>query len=666
MNKSFSLRLAMNNIKNNRKFYLPYFLASVGIIAMFYIICFLSVNRGVMEMSESLAFVMVLGVLVMGIFSFIFLFYTNSFLMKRRKKEIGLYNILGMEKKHIGKILAIENVVISISSILAGLICGILFSKLVYLFLSWAFGMEPPFGIEVSTKAITTTLILFGVLFVLTMIVNQMSIHLAKPIELLYGGNVGEKEPKTKWLLTVVGVICLGTGYYIAITTESPLSALFMFFIAVVLVIIGTYCLFTAGSVAILKALKKNKKFYYKPANFTAISGLIYRMKQNAVGLANICILSTMVLVMVSGTVSLYAGMRDIVENNVPGDVTIHVGYGEDGLDREKVVSLAEETIAEDGLEIKNMRDYAYLAFMTKKTGNGYEMNTNNVYDTSGGSMFTVVTADEYKHLTGKQLNLTSGQTAVYSDGEELPEQFALEDLNFSVKERIDAFTPDNGQTESVAKLYRLDVYAIVVSSEQELQEIYQKQKEEYGELSSEIRYQLAINLSGSDQQKTDCTYHIFDKLLAAYERESNSISAESRQELEFVYRGLTGGFLFLGIFLGIVFTFAAALIIYYKQISEGYYDKDKFEIMQKVGMSKTEVKRTIKKQVLLVFFIPLIMAGIHVIAAFKMITRLLLVFSMTNVSLFALCTVVTFLLFAVIYAIVYAVTAREYYKIVG
>ncbi len=284
-------------------------------------------------MSAALAMIMSFGVVVMGIFAFIFLFYTNSFLLKRRKKEIGLYNILGMEKKHIGKILIIENVVISLSSIILGLLCGILFSKLVHLFLSWVFGVEPPFGIEISWFAVIITLALFGVLFVLTMIANLMSIHLAKPIELLYGGNVGEKEPRTKWLLAIIGIICLGIGYYIAITTESPLTAIMLFFVAVVLVIVGTYCLFTAGSVAILKTLKKNRKFYYKPGNFTAVSGLIYRMKQNAVGLANICILSTMVLVMVSGTVSLYAGMNDVLDGRYAGDVVVSVTPHDGGAD---------------------------------------------------------------------------------------------------------------------------------------------------------------------------------------------------------------------------------------------------------------------------------------------------------------------------------------------
>ncbi len=663
MNKSISLRLAMTNIKNNRKFYLPYFLASVGIVAMFYIICFLAASPGVAAMSDSLSIIMGLGVFVMGLFSFIFLFYTNSFLMKRRKKEIGLYNILGMEKKHIGKILAIENTAVSLCSIAAGLACGILFSKLIYLFLSWAFGTKPPFGIEISPEAVLITLVLFGILFVMTMISNQMSIHLAKPIELLYGGNTGEKEPKIKWLLTMLGVVFLGAGYYIAITTESPLTALLWFFVAVVLVILGTYCLFIAGSIAVLKALKKNKKFYYKPANFTAVSGLIYRMKQNAVGLANICILSTMVLVMVSGTVSLYAGMQDIINNLIPGDVNVTVSYDRTDLDRDKIESIFEETAAENGLKISKVESWQSLSFVTEKSGTRYELSANDA-ENGSGTMFVVVSAAEYERITGKKLRLAKDQTAVYSEGETLPERFSLGNMSFRMKKQVDQFFLNEGEMEYMRSAFDIGIHYLVVSDDQVLQEIYQEQKAIYGDAASDIQCCFAADLTGPDQQRIDCAYRIFERV--SDQGLDGSIEIESRQETAYQYRGLTGGFLFLGIFLGIVFTFAAALIIYYKQISEGYYDKDKFEIMQKVGMSKIEVKKTIRKQVLMVFFAPLIMAGIHVIAAFRMISQLLLVFGMTNVPLFALCTVVTFLVFAVIYAVVYAVTAREYYKIVG
>lgn len=662
MGRFFSLKLAGNNIKNNRKFYLPYFLASVGIIAMFYIICFLATSEDIAAMSATLGAIMGIGVFVIGFFAVIFLFYINSFLMKRRKKEIGLYNILGMEKRHIGKILMIENLLVSFTAIIVGLFSGILFSKLIHLFLTWVFGEKPPFGIAISGQAMVITLVLFGVLFFLTMMVSQMSIRLAKPIELLRGSEVGEREPKTKGLLAAAGALCLGAGYYIAITTESPLTAIALFFVAVILVIIGTYCLFTAGSIAVLKALKKNKKFYYKPANFTAVSGLIYRMKQNAVGLASICILSTMVLVMVSGTVSLYAGMNDVIDNIIPGDAAVMViEQEEEPLDKEALSALAEETAEKMDLKVTGMKGTEYLTFVTARDGDAFALTTGNYANMDTGSIFDVITAEEYQRQTGKPIALAKDEAAVYTRGAALPDTFTIGDIALRVKERPDRFLT-LGDSES----YMMDIHYLVVADDDVLQALYAQQKEAYGANASNIQYDLSIELDNKGEKSRDYTTALMDELhnrdLGGYE----SLYAQSRYEISEGYHGLVGGFLFLGIFLGIVFTFAAALIIYYKQISEGYYDKDKFEIMQKVGMSKAEVKGTIRRQVLMVFFLPLIMAGIHILAAFKMITRLLLIFSMYNVPLFALCTLGTFLVFAVIYALVYAVTAREYYKIVG
>ena len=660
MSRFFSLRLALNNIKNNRKFYLPYTLAAVGIIAMFYIICYLAMNPGVSEMSSSLSVIMGFGVFVMALFSFIFLFYTNSFLMKRRKKEIGLYNILGMEKRHIGKILMIESLMISLTSIVFGLFCGVLFSKLVYLILSWVFGTQPPFGIDIIPGALVYTAVLFGVLFALTTVSNQMSIHLAKPIELLYGGNVGEKEPKSRGILAVFGFICLAAGYAIAITTESPLTAITLFFVAVVLVIVGTYCLFTAGSVAILKALRKNKKFYYKPGNFTAVSGLLYRMKQNAVGLANICILSTMVLVMISGTVSLYAGMGDSIDKQVPRDVSLSFTTEDAKLDQKKVEQFITDRAKQDGLKVTETDCMEYLAFMTVVHGSSFQFEQGDTANLKAGNMFIVFTAEQYERLTGEKLQLEKGEAAAYSRGY-LPEKFTIGDTGFTLKKTLERFTSIQAIDADMT-----DHHYLVVSDDSVLMDLYRQQRAYYGDNASGIEYRFDIAITGTDQQKIDYSDHLEDDIGASGAFDFLIMWTDTRVETTESYYGLVGGFLFLGIFLGIVFTFAAALIIYYKQISEGYYDKGKFEIMQKVGMSKQEVKQVIRKQVLMVFFAPLIMAGIHVLAAFRMITKLLLVFGMTNTPLFAFCTLCTFLLFAVIYALVYVITAREYYKIVG
>ncbi|MEE0741468.1 MAG: FtsX-like permease family protein [Emergencia sp.] len=662
MGKNFSLKLAPNNIKNNRKFYLPYFLASVGIIAMFYIISFLSVNKDIRLISASLAIIMEMGVVIMAIFSFIFLFYTNSFLMKRRKKEIGLYNILGMEKRHIGKILIIENVIVSGCSIVLGLFCGVLFSKLIHLFLGWIFDIPPAFGVEVSIDALAQSCILFGILFLLTMIANQMSIRLSKPIELLSGGNVGEKEPKAKGVLAIIGFVCLGIGYYIAITTDNPLTALMLFFVAVALVIVGTYCLFTAGSIVILKAMRKNKKFYYRPSNFTAVSGMIYRMKQNAAGLANICILSTMVLVMVSGTVSLFFGMNDTLSTMAPGDVNTSVFCEEDNLDAKKIEEAARERAKKEGLTLEKVSYYKNLPVVGVERGNGefvFELSTAE--NMGQAAAFGIVTQDDYFDLTGKKLNLQSGETAVDSRDKKMPADFRLGDSTFHVKTEIEPF-----MESAQLNIGNLDIYYIVVSDEDTLLHLYQQQSEVYGDNKSFITYQFTIDVKGTDEQKAAFADKLVNDIYAIEGMQYEAMSSQTRHELESSYGGMVTSFLFLGVFLGIVFTFAAALIIYYKQISEGYYDKEKFEIMQKVGMSRQEVKRTIRRQVLLVFFIPLVMAGIHIMAAFKMITNLLTIFSMNNVELYAICTLGTFLVFAVIYALVYVVTAREYYKIVG
>lgn len=661
MSKNFSLKLAMTNIRNHRKFYLPYFLASVGIIGMFYIITFLASSREITELSDSLSVIMGMGVGVMAIFSFIFLFYTNSFLMKRRKKEIGLYNILGMEKRHIGKILLIENFFVSLSSMLLGLFCGILFSKLIVLILTWIFDAAPPFGITVSGTAVIWTFVLFGILFVLTTASNLMSIHLAKPVELLSGGNVGEKEPKARGLIALIGFACLGAGYYIAITTENPLDALLLFFVAVVLVIVGTYCIFMSGSIAVLKALRKNRKFYYRPGNFTAVSGMIYRMKQNAVGLANICILSTMVLVMVSGTVSLFFGMQDTINTMAPGDVNVvmFTDHAEDASD--KIRKTAESDAEQSGLKVKQFSDSISLSCIAVEEDGNYVFKKHEDAEFADARGFCIVSEEDYTEMTGKKLNLSDGEVAVDCRGTGISDHFRLGSLEFTVKD-------DPGKFMESAQLGNgmIDAYYMVVPDEEVIEALYRQQKEVYGDNASFITHQSAIYLSGSDREKETCIVKMTDDICGIEGLTYEMLTVQDRKSLEDSYGGMVGGFLFLGVFLGIVFTFAAALIIYYKQISEGYYDKDKFEIMQKVGMSRTEVKKTIRRQVLLVFFIPLIMAGIHVAAAFKMITKLLLVFSMTNVHLFALCTVCTFLVFAAIYAAVYAVTAREYYKIVG
>lgn len=616
--------------------------------------------------ASDLGLIMGLGTVVIAIFSAIFLFYTNSFLIKRRKKELGLYNILGMEKRHIAKILFYETLMTGLVSIVTGLILGILFSKLILLIYAKILSFNIPFGFSISIHGIKQSLYLFISIFLLLLISNLFRIKLAKPIELIKGGNVGEKEPKTKLLMAILGTISLGIGYYIAITTESPLNALMLFFVAVILVIIGTYLLFNAGSIAILKLLRKNKNYYYKTKHFTLISGMIYRMKQNATGLANICILSTMVLVMVSGTLSLYLGAEDALKNRYPYDIKVSKTLQEQNAERDKLMQSILDTVSAQNRKITRLKDYKSLSFVMYYE-NGQFTNDIN-YVNQNYEVFTFITADEYTYLTGKTLNLTDNNVLAFSTNRQIEDTFTLFGKTFTVKERLEEI-PIFSDYRGVV----MNLHFIVLSSDKLFTEITKAQLDAYGKDASQPIYEIYLDIDGTDAEKIACAQAVDnatrDKV--EYTKDDGSIGyryvnyMQSKQMRSEQFYSLYGGFLFLGLFLGTLFMMATALIIYYKQISEGYDDKERFQIMQKVGMSKDEIKDTVRSQVLKVFFLPIIAAAIHIAAAFKMITKLLAVMNLTNVPLFFWCTVVTLLVFAIIYGIVYALTAKVYYKIV-
>lgn len=654
MNRWFYPKMAGANIKKNGKFYFPYWLTFVCTVIMFYTMCYITFNKGLSELpgGESLKSILNLGCIVVGIFVVIFLFYTNSFLMKRRQKEIGLYNILGMEKKHIAKILFFETFYISVSGIAMGLLAGILFSRLMQLGLCRLFNFDVKIVFSISGKGLFMSVLLFGAVFILTLLSNMARIGLSKPIELLQGGNVGEKEPKTKWLLAVIGFVCIFAGYYIAITTKTPLAALLLFFAAVVLVIIGTYCLFTAGSIVILKLLRKNKNYYYQTSHFTAVSGMLYRMKQNAVGLANICILSTMVLVMVSTTVCLYLGLEKSLKTRYPKDISLSRKYvAGETFDADAYLGKIKNTIVKEGRSIKDLQEFNHLTFTVSKKGSQFIADTNNYVSASSSHVLVIFTAKEYEQLSGEKSTLNQNEVAVYCDSEQLDKRFELFEKTYIIKKKLKDFPV----TEDNYAGYLANIDYIVVADETVQNELYQSQLKAYPANASGIQYEVSFNLDGTDEEKSACA----DKL-----KDLND-NIKCRQQIGKEVYATYGGFLFLGVFLGILFLMATVLIIYYKQISEGYDDKERFEIMQKVGMSRREVMKSINSQILLVFFLPLLTAVLHVAAAFPMIKRLLVLFNLTDQLLFAICTIVTILIFALIYGIVYKVTAGVYYKIV-
>lgn len=627
----------------------------VSTIAMFYIMCMIAVDDSINEMpgAYSIYTILMFGTIVIGLFSAIFLFYTNSFLMKRRKKELGLYNILGMEKNHIAKILLYETLITGIVTIFLGLLSGILFSKLIFLLLFKMLHFSVPMGFYISRFSMIVTTALFCGIFLLTLLFNLMQIHLSNPIELLKGSNTGEREPKSKRMITLIGLLTTGVGYFIALTTESPLEAIYLFFIAVVLVIIGTYCLFTAGSIALLKTLRKNKNYYYRTKHFTSISGMIYRMKQNAVGLANICILSTAVLVMVSTTVSLYISVDEELANICHNDIAITF-FNLESEDYEKHVDAVKAEAEKQNRVISNMLNYNYLEIYAEKSGESFMTDGGNRVSNSNTSDLYFITANEYEKLSGINVSLAENEVLVYSSKGNISDSFKLFNKEYKVKNKLNDF-PVKGDYSAVY----MGVYYIVVSDDEVLSEIYEEQINAFGENANKLENYLAFDIDGTKEEKISFADSVYNEI------NESEYNFESKQELESEFYSMIGGFLFLGLFLGLLFLTATVLIIYYKQISEGYDDKERFDIMQKVGMSRNEVKVSIRSQIIKVFFLPLIMSIIHIAAAFKMITKLLALFNLTNVLLFLKCTVATIIVFAVFYGIVYSLTARVYYKIV-
>ncbi len=658
MNKFFYQNLALNNIKKNYKTYIPYMLTCIGTIMMFYNMVYLVVAKSIEIVSDSgsLRQILFLGAIVIGIFSLIFLFYTNSFLIKKRKKEFGLFNILGMEKKHISKIMFYETVITSSITLTVGILSGILLSKLIILLLFKIISIDATFGFEIPITAILATLCLFLSIYVINLFYNIGQVHLSKPVELLKGGNVGEREPKTKWLLTIVGTLCLSAGYCIAIFTESPLAALNLFFVAVILVIVGTYCLFTAGSIVVLKSLRKNKKYYYKINHFISVSGMIYRMKQNAAGLANICILSTMVIVMISSTISLYAGMEDILNTQYPKDIFVS-GWKVSDKQAEMLDEIINKQTSTANIEQRNVTHYRSMDFLAIQDGSYFISVVDKFNAMENVSTLEIITLQEFNKMESKSITLKNDECLLYSQrGNITEDELNLNGYKLIVKENLKSL--NSLGRSAVASLS--NSYFVVVNDLETINKIYtamnglekmENRSYFYGfntDESSEVQIELINNLNN-------------------FIRENDIAGRTDGPEASRAsFYTMYGGLFFIGVFLGLLFIMATVLIIYYKQIAEGYDDKERFDIMQKVGMSHSEVKKAIKSQVLTVFFLPLITTVIHIAFAFKVITKLLLVFNMTNVSLFALCTIVTIIIFTVFYLIVYALTARTYYNIVS
>lgn len=661
MNRKIYARLAVTNIRNNRKTYIPYIFTSVLTVMMYFIMHGLARNDSVGE--GKIAQILMLSSIVIMIFAVIFLFYTNSFLIKRRKKEIGVYNILGMGKGHIAKMLALETLIVAGTSIGLGFLCGILFSKLMWLLLTRLINYDVRMEYMIRPETVVGTLGLFCIIFTMTLIYNLMQIRLSNPAELLRGSSQGEREPKTKLLLTFAGVLLVGGGYYIAVGVKSPLAAIQLFFVAVIMVVLGTYALFIAGSIAVLKLLRKNKKFYYQSRHFTAVSGMIYRMKQNAAGLANICILSTIVLVLVSTSVSMYLGTEDMLYVRYPKEMSVTV-FVTDEEKEQKLGEIIDETVKAYGVEAADRISRHYGAGAAIKEDGNIRLSSVGNYSDSNACDFYMIPQEDYNRMTGEDISLKEDEIIFYTTKEEMYgwDTLQVEGKTYHIVKEL-----QNLETEPKENERLIEAVYVVLSGDERirewLQHIYDntEMKYEWMERMCRMRYEISFDLKG---EKEDCIA-AEEEIKMRAESEVEETSCDSRELERRDFYGLYGGLLFIGIYLGAMFLMATVLIIYYKQISEGYDDRERYQIMQKVGMGKKEVKKSIRSQVLLVFFLPLAVAVIHVSVAFTVVKKLLAILYLTNGHLFFLCTAATIAIFAIFYAVVYGITAREYYRIV-
>ena len=661
MKKGFYSKLAWQGIKKNRKIYLPYIITCICMVMMYYILSFLSKNESVGTISggHDLQLILSFGTGIISVFTVIFLFYTNSFIIRRRRKEFGLYNILGMDKWNIARILVCETVMIYAASIITGLICGVLFSKLAELFSAKLLNGNVNFDFTIEFPSVINTVLLFAGTFVLILLNSLRQIHISKPIELLHSDKVGEKPPKARWIIAAIGLIILCIAYYMSATIENPMGAIQLFFVAVIMVIVATYILFIIGSVAFCKLLQKSKNYYYKTNHFISVSSMTYRMKRNGASLASICILSTMVLVMISSTLCLYVGKEDNIRSRYPKDFGFMIHTADTAV-QDKVISDIDALVKENDYAPQDILHYKYLPILSLYSDDILYINDESKLNSSNFNYIRqlfIFPVEEYNKLMNKNETLEKDEAILFTPKVSYDsDTITIEDAgSFKVKSVVEKFMNNGIDTENIVS----SIYIFVADSEV-LNMINNAHKVSEDDAESNIRFYYGFDLDANAGESKA----LYEKL-STQKNEVPVFCSCIEEERDSFYAMYSGLFL-LGILLSIVFIAAAVLIMYYKQISEGYEDCTRFEIMQKVGMTKKEIRRSINSQVLTVFAAPLLFAGLHITFAYPIIAKLLRLFGLFNTNLFICVTVASFLVFAIFYVIVYSITSRSYYNIVS
>ena len=680
MKKGFYLRLALAGMGKNRRLYLPYLMTCSGMVAMFYVLSGLARSNAMHTVrgGSTMMAILSLGTIVIALFALLFLLYTNSFLARRRNREFGLYNVLGMNKGNLSRILLWETLLTALVSLLAGLAVGILLSKLAELFLLRMAGESVGYALTIQPVSILMTLVFFGVIFAVLLLVSLARVGISKPLDLLKSEAAGEKPPKANWVFAALGLAILGAAYYLSVTIDNPLSALFLFFAAVLMVILATYLLFITGSVALCKLLQRNKNYYYRSAHFVSVSSMAFRMKRNGAGLASICILATMVLVMLSPTACLFFGGENSIRGLCPYDVMLHLEYNDPADCRPED---AEQTLRQVRA-VTGGREAGLLTYSCITASGLFENGSLTIdgysryvgLDSSPAVLEHVRTVyllplSDYNSLTGEERTLEPGEALIWSSGEDyrwdtltlqgcrpLRTAGTLKDLPFTLSTEdtlvtaFCVFVPD--WEERAAELH-----AFTASLQTQL-------------VTADTRRLVAFHLPGVPEEEQARLAEELTEVLRNGREDSgagwNRISCQAAAEVRSSFFSMNGSLFFLGIILSIVFLAAAALIIYYKQLSEGYEDQSRFGIMRKVGMTAQEIKSAVNSQVLTVFFAPLLLAGLHLAFAFPFVEKIVRVFGVTNTPLLILTSVVCYLAFALFYVFIYRCTARAYYSIVS
>ena len=656
----FYSKFALNNLVKNKRFILPYIFSAIFTIASFYILTSLSLGSNLDKLPQGISAtkqVLSLGVIVIAIFSAIFLFYTYSFLIKRRVREFGLYSVLGMTKKQIARILILETIFIAVITLVFGLAFGLLFDKLMLLVLLKLFTAGVSFGFVITPIAVFLTILLFGGIFFLLLIYTVIKISRLKIVALLKEENNGEREPKARFILAILGLGLTGYGYYLAQTIQNPIKAITMFFVAVLAVIFGTYLIFMAVSIMVLKLMKNNKTFYYKPKNFISVSGLLYRMKRNAVGLANICILSTMVLVTMGTTSALYAGSEEAYNTRFPRDIIVN-GYRSTEGKLTEIEKNVKKATQDAGVEAKDLVSYNMLNVVGRLNGTEISYETGNVGSLDKLRTVVVIELKDYNKVSKEQKTLNTGETLLFIDkkGKYEANEITVQGVNLKIKEKLTDFPGALGTAAANA----FDTYYVVVKDNTDVKKIESALKKKLNMSDEEGEVYNYVGFNISDKTKEAKVIENFKQL----EKEGN-INIEGKAENETNFKGFYASFLFIGVFISMIFVVSQVVIMYYKQISEGYEDKGKFGIMRKVGLTDRQIKQSIRSQVLMIFFAPLAIATLHTVVAYPFIEKILKLFLATNNNVFLIALAVTIAVFGVFYLIVYLITSRIYYRII-